>query len=257
MKQSKHKIAVVGDACIDKFVYCDCQRLCPEAPVPVLDVTRITENRGMAGNVVENIKALNGFCHSSVNDNDERITKTRYVDDKTNHMFIRIDHTEEITPISDDHIEIILEMDFDALIISDYCKGFLPKDSIERLSKAKCPTFLDTKKVLGPWAKDINFININQGEFQISEYEINLYNLYPNIVQTLGPDGAEYRNKNYPVEEVEVKDLSGAGDTFLAGLVIEYLNTKDIDKAIVFANKCASKVVSRKGVSCIKAEDVD
>ena len=60
MKQSKHNIAVIGDACIDKFVYCECKRLCPEAPVPVLDVVRVTENQGMAGNVVENVKALNG-----------------------------------------------------------------------------------------------------------------------------------------------------------------------------------------------------
>jgi D-beta-D-heptose 7-phosphate kinase/D-beta-D-heptose 1-phosphate adenosyltransferase len=259
MKQSKHNIAVIGDACIDKFVYCECKRLCPEAPVPVLDVVRVTENQGMAGNVVENVKALNGSCHTTVNENCNKITKTRYVDDKTNHIFIRIDHAEKIEPIQEDLIEAILELEssFDAIIISDYRKGFLTEESISKLAKAKCPTFLDTKKKLGLWAKDIDFININKGEFEASEYEINLYNLYPKIIQTLGPDGAEYQGTNYPVKEVEVKDLSGAGDTFLAGLVVEYLNTKDIHKAILYANKCASKVVSRKGVSYVKPEDIE
>jgi sugar/nucleoside kinase (ribokinase family) len=47
---------------------------------------------------------------------------------------------------------------------------------------------------------------------------------------------------------VEVKDVSGAGDTFLAGLVSTFIHTKDIDKSIKFANKCATEAVSQKGV---------
>ena len=39
-----------------------------------------------------------------------------------------------------------------------------------------------------------------------------------------------------------------AGDTFLAGLVVKYVLTKDIDKSIEFANKCATQVVQKKGV---------
>ena len=37
----------------------------------------------------------------------------------------------------------------------------------------------------------------------------------------------------------------------MAALAVEYLNTKDIQKAIVFANKCATKVVQMKGVNVI------
>ena len=50
---------------------------------------------------------------------------------------------------------------------------------------------------------------------------------------------------------VEIKDLSGAGDTFLAGLVCNYLNTNDIKQAIIFANECATKVVQRRGVNVV------
>ena len=104
---------------------------------------------------------------------------------------------------------------------------------------------------MGEWAKPITFININRKEFRNSLPGIGEFGLEDKIIQTLGSDGCEFRNKNYPVRAVEVKDLSGAGDTFLAGLVVEYLNTKDMDKAIVFANECATKVVQKKGVSCV------
>ena len=59
---------------------------------------------------------------------------------------------------------------------------------------------------------------------------------------------ASTKGKVYPVPEVEVKDVSGAGDTFLAGLVSTYIHTKEIDKSIEFANQCATEAVSQKGV---------
>ena len=48
-----------------------------------------------------------------------------------------------------------------------------------------------------------------------------------------------------------MKDVSGAGDTFMAGLVVEYCKTDDIIKSIKFANKCASEVVTHRGVSVL------
>ena len=52
-------------------------------------------------------------------------------------------------------------------------------------------------------------------------------------------------------KKVSIKDVSGAGDTFLSGLVVEYIKTKDIRKAILFAQKCATIVVQKLGVSTI------
>ena len=68
---------------------------------------------------------------------------------------------------------------------------------------------------------------------------------------TNGSAGAVYKEKTYPVKKVEVKDLSGAGDSFMAALVIEYLNTNNIEDAIKFANKKASEVVKHRGVTLI------
>ena len=67
---------------------------------------------------------------------------------------------------------------------------------------------------------------------------------------TLGEDGCMYKGDIFPVEAVEIKDVSGAGDIF-AGLISKYLNTKDIFESIIFANACATKVVQKKGVSIV------
>ena len=51
------KILVIGDSCIDKFIYGSCERICPEAPVPVFNPLSSTENIGMAGNVKNNLES--------------------------------------------------------------------------------------------------------------------------------------------------------------------------------------------------------
>jgi sugar/nucleoside kinase (ribokinase family) len=60
-----------------------------------------------------------------------------------------------------------------------------------------------------------------------------------------------YKEKIYPVSKVEIKDLCGAGDTFIAALCVKYLKTGNIDSAIEFANECATEVVQLKGVNTV------
>ena len=57
--------------------------------------------------------------------------------------------------------------------------------------------------------------------------------------------------KTYPVEEVEVKDTSGAGDTFVAGLCCKMIETNNHDLSIGFANECATQVVQKRGTSTL------
>ena len=71
------------------------------------------------------------------------------------------------------------------------------------------------------------------------------------MIITLGPAGSKHLDKIYPVPKVEIKDTSGAGDTFIAALALEYAKTKDIDQAIEFANEKATAVVQKKGVSIV------
>jgi sugar/nucleoside kinase (ribokinase family) len=67
----------------------------------------------------------------------------------------------------------------------------------------------------------------------------------------MGGDGCEYKGIKYKVKKVDVKDSSGAGDSFLSALVVKYLESNDIIESIKFANKKASKVVTQVGVGII------
>ena len=91
-------ILIIGDSCRDIFVYCDSYRLAPDVPVPILNVKNQTENSGMAKNVQRNINQYME-CDIITNSNWYDVTKTRYVHDKTNHMFCRVDSNTNIPNI--------------------------------------------------------------------------------------------------------------------------------------------------------------
>ena len=249
-----NKILVIGDSCLDEYIYCTTGRFCPDAPVPILKPESFVSALGMAGNVVDNLKALG--CDGWLVSNANHIKKTRYVDSRTNHMFIRVDEGEDdVFPIAKKSLEDIDFDEFDAIIISDYCKGFIDESTIEYISKQHPLTFLDTKKALGDYVNDISFIKINDVEYKYNEGNISSYWSQKMII-TRGSRGAEYKGKVYPVKEVDVRDTSGAGDTFLAGLVSSYLKDKNIIKAIKFANKCATQVVQKKGTAKIDKNEL-
>ena len=56
---------------------------------------------------------------------------------------------------------------------------------------------------------------------------------------------ARTRNKDVQTPFV-VKDMTGAGDTFLAGLVAKFLETYSIPLGIQFGNECATEVVQKR-----------
>jgi D-beta-D-heptose 7-phosphate kinase/D-beta-D-heptose 1-phosphate adenosyltransferase len=51
-------VMVVGDVLLDRYLTGRCERISPEAPVQVLDVTSVRRSLGGAGNVVANLRAL-------------------------------------------------------------------------------------------------------------------------------------------------------------------------------------------------------
>ena len=159
-------ILVIGETCRDVFVYCDSNRLCPEAPVPVLNIVDQRENPGMAGNVRRNIESLLGDAIDiNTNTNWYEIAKTRYVHKESNHMFFRVDTTQSIPRINVKDIDF----DYDLIVISDYNKGFLLEEDIEYICTNHPNVFIDTKKILGPWVKDARYIKINDYEYRNSE----------------------------------------------------------------------------------------
>ena len=81
------------------------------------------------------------------------------------------------------------------------------------------------------------------------------------VLLTLSAKGICINTKNNfthtPAFKRNIIDVSGAGDTFLAGLVCEYLRSQSLDKAIQFANRCARVVVQKPNVAFVTAEELD
>ncbi len=144
---------------------------------------------------------------------------------------------------------------YDAIIISDYGKGFLTEKDIELISKVDCVVFLQTNKIIDEWCLEVDFIKINEHEYSHIEY--NLKKLEKdghkiNLIVTLGEKGCKYNDIHFKIKNrVEVRDLSGAGDTFLAGLVVKYVKCGDIIQSILYAQECATEVVQKLGVSSV------
>jgi sugar/nucleoside kinase (ribokinase family) len=141
--------------------------------------------------------------------------------------------------------------DYDGVAISDYNKGFLSEEHIEYISSNHDTTFLDTKKTLGAWAEKVSYIKINQAEYRRSEDRLTDA-FEKKLIVTMGPRGARYSNVIYAVPEVQIKDLSGAGDTFIASLMVKYIETGSMLESIKFANESATLVVQRRGVGIVK-----
>lgn len=251
------KVLVIGDSCIDEFVYGSCERLSPEAPVPVLKMSRITFMPGMAGNVTENVTAFTKnvelMCQF------EEIKKTRYVDSRSNQHIMRFDiEPSDIKPAYLSTSKISRDIrngKFDLVIISDYDKGFLNRRQVISLTSRLADgmkLYVDTKK------KDVgcyqnSFIKLNERESMVSGDTLHDTS---SLITTLGPNGSRYEENNYPSKKVDVFDVSGAGDTFLATFAIFHVITKDIPGAISFANKCSSIVVQKQGTYAIKRDDL-
>lgn len=263
------KILIIGESCLDIFTYCTCTRFCPDVPVPVLKAHHHTANEGMALNVYRNIVSLLRETNAPsplvwTNDDYQQMTKNRFVHMETNHMFCRVDGKDTCHRIEfNDELVNAIEM-VDIVVISDYNKGFLTCQDIERITEHHGNVFIDTKKPLGLWARRAKFIKINAHEYAQSlpwltqphhtafERE-SVDNIKDNIIHTTGSEGCVYQGKTYPVDvPVEVKDSSGAGDTFMAGLVVKYAQTGDIEQSIKFANKVASEAVKHRGVTIAK-----
>ena len=236
------KILIIGEVCTDRFIVGDVDRVCPEGPVPILKKVSETESQGMAGNVLRGFETLRpdykidsylGFCG----------IKTRYVDERSKYILLRVDEKDHVDkPLCIKRFKrLIKDGEYDAVVISDYNKGFLSEELLKEISD-NCPVglFLDTKKVLSNWSVDFDFVKINEHEYRnnknviddMGEPEDFCYSL----IVTYGSKGcicfrddtilhsSSYNNGTH--------DVSGAGDSFLVGFVTKYLETVDIQQAL-------------------------
>ena len=241
------KVLLIGDSCEDRYFYGDVKRLNPEAPVPILEYKRGVTSKGMVWNVRENLRSFGVEVYTSTH--PEEIIKTRFIDEKSNQQILRSDEEPEITPISFEFPDE-WKSTYDALVISDYDKGFITQEKLFELSNwFQGPVFIDTKKTCIPGNA---FIKVNESEFKKITHFIP-----DNMIITKGGEGTEYQGKLYPAEKVNVFDVVGAGDTFLAALTYGYLKYGRIEEAIPLANKAAAVAVSHRGTYVLTEEDIN
>jgi len=252
-QQKQFKILLIGDSCIDQYVYGTCDKINPEAPVPILKYTREKRVDGMAYNVRNNLQAFD--LDVTTITQEESIFKTRYIDERYSQQILRVDTEGELKPFGATSLPVGYDLSqekFDALVISDYDKGFITsKKLFELVEWFDGPVFIDSKKTNLP--VDHAYIKINDDEY--SKLDKKLKNS-PNLIVTKGAQGVDYQGKNYPAIGVSVFDVCGAGDTFLSALVYFYLRCGKIDVAIPYANKAAAIAVTHFGTYVLQKSDI-
>ena len=202
--------------------------------MPVFDFEYSTETQGMVHNVEQNLKNLN-IDVTTISGNKQSI-KARFIDKKHRQQLIRVDRDQQSDPI-----QLLRTDGYDAIVISDYNKGSITYELIQKAVKSGLPVFVDTKK------QDLQkiegaIVKINEKEFKALDSTCS------DLIVTLGESGTMWNEKIYPTATVDVADVCGAGDTFIAALVVSYLKTQNIENSIKFANRAASVTVQHIGV---------
>jgi len=244
------KILVIGDFCIDRFVYGSSSRINPEAPVPIFNPTETIENYGMSGNVAANLASLGYDVDLICNKN--KIIKTRFVDIESNHMHLRVDENDNVSP-KDSYKDADIVFDtYDAVVLTDHDKGFISEQNIQEISNKHRLVFLQSNKLIGDWARNIAYLKINMKEFLRSEEFIRISSLMSKTIITDGANGCFFNDDHFKINKTVVtRDLSGAGDTFLSVFVDSILNDNNVNKSILKAQNASIEIVQQRGVATI------
>jgi bifunctional ADP-heptose synthase (sugar kinase/adenylyltransferase) len=233
---------LVGDSCYDEYHFGRVNRISPEAPIPVFDFSHKSIKYGMASNVYENLKKLGADVHLITAFLE---TKKRFIDEKSGQQLLRVDEKNKRDldfETADDIFTHDLDS-YDAIVVSDYDKGFLTYSAIEMLRKEYSgPIFIDTKKT-DLKAFEGCFVKINEVEYLKSKTKNK------DLIVTYGAEKVLWNGFEFRPPKVEAYDVCGAGDTFLAALAYKYVETgNDMKTAIQFAMRAAAVTVQKIGV---------
>ena len=184
-----------------------------------------------------------------VTNKPEQIIKRRFLDEKSMYQIMRQDIESKISLLSKDFLKNL--DNYDAIVISDYNKGLLEDEIIKSISKKfKGPIFVDSKRR--------NLTIYEKAIFKINEYEARFaqINTGCELIVTCGKRGANYKGLNYPAPKVNVYDVTGAGDVFLASLCYFYLELGSIELSIPKCTYLASKSVNKIGSYILSEKDI-
>ena len=250
------KVLVFGDIIIDKYIYGTSERLSPEAPVPVVKHLREVESLGGAGLVYENLKSL-GIDVTLLQTEQPSSIKTRVICD--GHYVTRIDDDNHAD--SKAVLRNVLRSNFsqwDYVILSDYNKGVLDESLaiIEHINKFNCKIIVDPKEYAsqykGAWLVKPNYSEFTKFGFNDWKGNIITTNAGNNVVASI-----EDEVYNVPVEDVEVSDVTGAGDCFLAAFVYGLTKQYNYKRCIELAVKGSREAVKHVGTHTLTISDIE
>ncbi len=298
-------ICVLGEVMLDKYTYGKVERINPEAPVPILHVVNEKYTLGGAGNVANNLVSLNenvyllslcneketygsyitnickknGIKYYFITDGRPTIVKHRFVALGYNQQLLRVDY-EEKHPLNCKYSEMlinkILELNPKILIISDYAKGMITADFMNKLKKRfKGKLLVDPKPnninlyknafLIKPNLKEASEIvgrTIENNDKDVEDAGIEIVNKYEsNVVITRSEKGSTLitlDNDIYhiPTNVREIHDVSGAGDTYIATLGYALNNNYNLVDAVKLANRASSIVVGKIGTATINLKEL-
>lgn len=196
------KVLVIGDVMIDSYLWGHVDRISPEAPVPVVSVTKRDNRLGGAANVALNIQALgatpillsaignddkadtmlqllhqNNMPDTGIVRFDKRITTTKFRVIGNNYQLLRVDE-EETSAITYDMesillakvSEILANTKIDAIIFEDYNKGVITprliKNIVKEANQKSIPTAVDPKLKNFLAYKDVTLFKPNLKELK-------------------------------------------------------------------------------------------
>ncbi len=211
--------------------------------------------------------------------------KKRIVSDS--HHICRIDREpyplyikEEVNKVFEKKIkEAIANSSYSFTVISDYAKGIINTESYILINKfVKTKIIIDPKPnnkilyknlfILKPNKRElIELLNINYN-FEYDKLEdflgdirnFIIKNNIQNLIVTDGTNGSYLITQDdfthFPVNKVEVFDVSGAGDSFLAALIFYCREGNEVTESIKYANYAASTTVSHSGTTPLIPKDI-
>lgn len=304
-----HKILVIGDCMMDQWVWGKVNRISPEAPVPVVEVDYYSFTPGGAANVVNNLCVLgakvnlagvvgkdfigkrlkrelrnNGVDIKAILEDGAKPTtlKTRIV--AHNQQVVRADYEkiENLSKTTIDHLLKIIDghLDgFDAVLFSDYAKGVICREFVEKILK-RCKD-KKVKVIAGPKPANINlfkeadYISLNKSEAEAASGikikdektlikaggEILNKTKAKSIIITRGEEGMSiFDGHKKPIHisalASQVYDVSGAGDTVISVFTLAIASGAGAEDAALLANYAASIVVKKVGTATVTTDEL-
>lgn len=265
-------ILVCGDAMIDEYCFGEVERISPEAPVPVLKVSRYETREGAARNVLANVRALGHEARGLFSDASPKVVKRRMI--CRNQQLLRVDEDAPQEPITPEAFMQELPS-VTCVVFSDYGKGALSRISelipIAKAAGARVlvdpkgynytrymgadlvkPNLHEMRVLVGGWQSELDLQEKARAVLRVAHIG--------SLLLTRAQEGmtlyTEVFTERVPAHVEEVYDVTGAGDTAIATLAVCLERGLGAVESCRIANRAAGLVCRKFGTATVTWEEL-